>query len=73
MDQTMPYVPDLESSSQIMDDPTLQFDQQQQERVEIDVTPASAMKQRRDRRKKRFSQAYTVSSSTFTYSCILTC
>ena len=62
MDQTMPYVPNLESSSQIMDDTALQ--QQQQERVEIDATPASAVKQRRNRRKKRFSQSYMVNSDT---------
>ena len=65
MDQTMPYVPNLESSSQITDETTVQSEQQQ-ERVEIDATPASAVKQRRNRRKKRFSQAYTVNSDTLT-------
>lgn len=56
----MPYVPDLESSSQIMEDTAVQC--QQQEFVEIDATPASAVKQRRNRQKKRFSQSYVMVS-----------
>ena len=66
MDQTMPYVPNLESSSQIMDETTVQSEQQQ-DRVEIDATPASAVKQRRNRRKKRFSQAYMVNSNNIVH------
>ena len=57
----MPYVPNLESSSQIMDDTTLMSEQQ--ERIEIDATPASAVKQRNNRRRKRLSQAYMVTAA----------
>jgi len=55
----MPFVPDLESSSQIVDDT---LNSEQQSRLEIDVTPAEAVKTRRDRRRKRISSnAFTVS------------
>ena len=46
-----------------MEDTTLVSESQQQERIEIDATPASAVKQRRNRRKKKLSQAYTVNTS----------
>ena len=62
----MPYVPNLESSSQIMDETTV-HSEQQQDRVEIDATPASAVKQRKNRRKKRFSQVYMVNSNNIVH------
>ena len=67
----MPYVPNLESSSQIMEDTTLISEQQPQERIEIDATPASAVKQRRDRRKKKRSQAYTVNTGPYNKACMI--
>lgn len=70
MEQSTPYVPDLESSSQIMNDTAVQSELQQQERIEIDVTPASAVKQRRNRRKKRLSQAYLVNNDNTIHLCI---
>jgi len=57
----MPFVPDLESSSQIVDDT---LTSEQQSRLEIDVTPAEAVKTRRNRRKKR------TSSNAFMVSCM---